>query len=371
MIIRSTSEIDKDLHRESKNILDKVLCQIIQIDDLSEVTINEVLEMCDISENEYYTAFEYVQKKALNIIYKRQPCEINIVPYNTIILKLLKSNMNIQFVTGIYGMLAYLTSYLCKPEHTMSELMKKASKEAYNKDIQGKMYAIGNVFLTKREVSTHEAIARVISLPMRSSNIDVLYVPTGLKKNRTRMLKPQSVLDFMHPDDTNVYANNILDKYENRPDDLEQMCLADFASNYTTQKPNKDRDPEDIESYTEPVHYDDVQPFSDDEDDEDDIKKRKTKTEKIVLKNDFGEMRKRQRPCVIRFHKVTKLKNSELFFLRILQLYMPWRSEDELKGDFETYEEKYDEVESFIKPNVEKHEPYIDLDYDDLNHPYL
>ena len=126
-----------------------------------------------------------------------------------------------------------------------------------------------------------------------------------------------------------------------------------------------------MERYTEQVHYDDVQPFSDDEDDEDDIKKRKTKTEKIVLKNDFGEMRKRQRPCVIRFHKVTKLKNSELFFLRVLQLYMPWRSEDELKGDFDTYEEKYDEVESLIKPNVEKHEPYIDLDYDDLNHPYL
>ena len=54
-------------------------------------------------------------------------------PYDTIILKLFKSNMNIQFVTGIYAMLIYLTSYLCKPEHTMSELMKKASKEAYGK----------------------------------------------------------------------------------------------------------------------------------------------------------------------------------------------------------------------------------------------
>ena len=58
--------------------------------------------------------------------------------------------MNIQFVTGVYAMLTYLTSYLCKPEHTMSELMKKASKGAYGKDIRGEMHSIGNIFLTKR-----------------------------------------------------------------------------------------------------------------------------------------------------------------------------------------------------------------------------
>ena len=31
---------------------------------------------------------------------------------------------------------AHLTSYLCKPEHPMSERMKNASKEAYGKDIR-------------------------------------------------------------------------------------------------------------------------------------------------------------------------------------------------------------------------------------------
>ena len=64
----------------------------------------------------------------------------------------------------------------------MGELMKKASKEAYGKDSKGKMFSIGNTSLTKREVSTHDAIKRVLSLSVRHSNIDVLYVPT--KKNR-------------------------------------------------------------------------------------------------------------------------------------------------------------------------------------------
>ena len=51
-------------------------------------------------------------------------------------------------------MLTYLTSYLCKPEDTVSELMQK--------DVEGKMLSIGNIFLTKREVSTHEAIKSIV-----------------------------------------------------------------------------------------------------------------------------------------------------------------------------------------------------------------
>ena len=75
--------------------------------------------------------------------------------------------MNLQFVTGVYVMPTYLTSYLCKPERTLSELVKKLSKEAYGKDIKHKMLSIGNIFFTKWEVSTLEAIKRVLSLPMR------------------------------------------------------------------------------------------------------------------------------------------------------------------------------------------------------------
>ena len=66
-------------------------------------------------------------EKKFSILYKRKPRGVNIGPYNTNILKLLKPNMNVQFVTGVYAMLTYLTSCLCKSEHGMSELMKKAS----------------------------------------------------------------------------------------------------------------------------------------------------------------------------------------------------------------------------------------------------
>ena len=67
------------------------------------------------------------------------------------------------------------------------------------------------------------------------SNIDVLYVPTGLKKKRTRMSK-SSILERMHSDDKSVFASNIMDQYENRPDNLHSVGLADFSSSYINKE---------------------------------------------------------------------------------------------------------------------------------------
>ena len=112
--------------------------------------------------------------------------------------------------------------------------MKKASKEAYAKDIKGKILYIGNTFLTKGELSTHE-IKRVLSLPIRHLNIDVLFVPTGLKKNRTRMLKSLST-EKMLPDDKNVFASNAIDKYENRSDNPAFNVLSRFCVKLCQQR---------------------------------------------------------------------------------------------------------------------------------------
>ena len=102
----------------------------------------------------------------------------------------------------------------------ISKNIKNASKEAYGEYMKGKTHSIGNLFLTNREFSTHEAFETALSLPMSYSNKDVLYVSTGLKKNRTRMLKSLAILKKIHPDDTKVFASSLIGKYENKTDDL-------------------------------------------------------------------------------------------------------------------------------------------------------
>ena len=58
----------------------------------------------------------------------------------------------------------------------------------------------------------------------------------------------------MHPDDTNVFASNIIDKYKNRSYNLHSMCLADFISSYVSKKADDlPIEPDEIKSYINPV----------------------------------------------------------------------------------------------------------------------
>ena len=88
--------------------------------------LSEIFEECRVRVEQYDYALGLVLKM-VSILYKQTPCEVNMGAGNTIILKILKSSMMLQFVTSLYAMLTYLTLYLCKLEHTMNELMKKAS----------------------------------------------------------------------------------------------------------------------------------------------------------------------------------------------------------------------------------------------------
>lgn len=161
--------VTRDEVKQSKKIVDKVLTEIVDnrtTEELCNVTLEDILHSSGVSEEEYENAMQTMQRNTA-IHHKRQPNELNISPYNTVLLSLLKANMNLQFVTGVYGLLTYLTSYLCKAEKTVSELMKKAYKEANDKGIRGKLRKIGDVFLTKREVGIHEAALRLLSGPFR------------------------------------------------------------------------------------------------------------------------------------------------------------------------------------------------------------
>ena len=67
------------------------------------------------------------------------------------------------------------------------------------------------------------------------------------------------------------------------------------------------------------------------------------------------------------YHKVSKQSCPEMFYMKMLQLYMPWRVESHLKEDNWSYEDKFNEVESAILSNINMHEPYLDIDYEELN----
>ena len=66
-------DVDKSKIASSKNILKKVLLQVMKIDDLSTFTLPEISGMCSFSIDDYGNAVTNNQKR-FNIIYKRKPC---------------------------------------------------------------------------------------------------------------------------------------------------------------------------------------------------------------------------------------------------------------------------------------------------------
>ena len=72
----------------------------------------DILDPCEVTQDEYDNIMN--TQKSETIHYKRQPNATMISPYNTVLLSFLKANMNLLFVTGVYGLLTYLNAYLCK-----------------------------------------------------------------------------------------------------------------------------------------------------------------------------------------------------------------------------------------------------------------
>lgn len=138
-------------------------------------------------------------------------------PYNIVILNFLKSNMKLQLVLGVYVMLTYLTSYICKPEHALSEILKQASNETYVEDIKGKIYNIGKTFLTKSSAWSDQ---KSIIFAYDAFKYRCFLYSYPSRKKRTRMLKSLWTLEKMYPDDSNPFTSSIIVKYENRPDNL-------------------------------------------------------------------------------------------------------------------------------------------------------
>ena len=291
-------------------------------------------EKANVTQEEYVSALQIAQRRT-TVVMKRLPNEITVNNYNTTILRALRANMDIQYITNIWACIAYLTSYICKPEKTMSEMMRKASKESTSKPIRDALGDIGHIFIKSREVSEHEAISRILSLPLRKSNIDVQFIQTDVPENRTRVLKPRKVLDSMDEADTDIYLPSVHDKYANRPDSLHDLCLADFISLFN------------------------MGPTSNKDEDSDIQHEGNSKKQLYCLKNDMGIISKRTKPKVIRYHSVSKQRDEEMYYHRLLILYLPWRSEKDLI-EANSFKMKFEQVKNSITHNIEKYEPYND-----------
>ena len=71
---------------------------------------------------------------------------------------------------------------------------------------------------------------------MRKSSRDFIFVNTNLPEDRVFLLKTQSVIENMDDDDENVENRGLITRYEERPENLENIWNTDFACWYAENK---------------------------------------------------------------------------------------------------------------------------------------
>ena len=162
---------------------------------------------------------------------------MNINSYNIDCISVWKVNMDLQFCAHPYACIMYVLSYIMKSEHGMSEVLKQVAKQFKDKAVEEQMKII-SAFANKREVSINESGMRVMSQWLFKKTRTVVFVDSRPKEECARMPKPFSMLIDMDGEDKNVFLRSIHERYEARPGDLEDLCLANFVTRYSTAVDN-------------------------------------------------------------------------------------------------------------------------------------
>ena len=243
MILEPLSETDLDENVADilKKALERIRTLLDSIKTDETMTFVEFLEKLDLSEQQYIKAIRLSLKHS-TLLLKRSPAEIRINCYNPHLLKAWQANMDIQFVLDPYACAVYILTYITKGQRGMSKLLRKACEEAKegNKNIVNKVRHIGNKFLNAVEISAQEAVYLVLQMPLRRSSREFQFINTSDPDERTFLLKSMDKIKELPDNSCDIESDNIIKRYQRRPKQLENLCLADFVAWYNCKSEGKD-----------------------------------------------------------------------------------------------------------------------------------
>jgi hypothetical protein len=179
------------------------------------------------------------------------------------------------------------------------------------------MRKISNVFLNGVEVSAQEASYGVLGIPLTNSSRDCIFIPTGPPDERIIFVKTENELRNLDSNSTDIAARGLLDHYIQRPDEVEDISLAEFAAWYTySSRKSKaldleieDEDVVEVKEVKEPDEQVELPKF-------------------MRLKDKTGYIRKRKTERIIRFRRYGEKEDPENYCREQIMLYHPWRNED-------------------------------------------
>ena len=248
---------------------------------------------------------------------RRTRAETHVNDYTPAIAMFWDANTDTQYVGEPSRVLdQYVTSYVTKAEKTATEGLWEQLDQ--DKSVASRVRSLILMATQTRETGIFEVADNLLQHPLYGRSDAVVYVATGFPENRKRRPKPLGQLETLSPDSTDIFVDNMVETYyPKRPvcPPFPDMCLADLVSNYE-HVTNK--------QYNE-------------------LKREATKERYFACQDGKGYFRRRTRPVVVKspFIAFNKPENRERYFHDLLQLYKPYRNEQELIGGKGTYAEAF------------------------------
>jgi len=132
--------------------------------------------------------------------------------------------MDFQIILEEYSCVAYVVEYINKTNRGLNNLSRKIEDIV---DEHPEFDIINNVELSSQEVKKY-----LLPEPISKSSIAVTYIPTVWPIERRRMRKTLQELEDLDNESTDIWKENWFDKYEKRPESLNNVTLAQFVSKY-------------------------------------------------------------------------------------------------------------------------------------------
>lgn len=293
----------------------------------SHLTFDEYIASTKLNIEKYLCAVRSTLKRP-KIYLKRRPKDVMVNPFCKKVLELQRANMDCQFILDPFACSVYIVDYINKADRGMSNLLRAAVEEAKtgNSSIRDSLRAISKVFLNSSEISAQETIYCLAGLPLSQASESDVYINTGHPNERVGILKSLIDLQSLDPSSTDIFKNNLLDHYKNRPHDLtfDTMSLAYFAAYYTFSTKilctheDENTDHEGIGNW-------------------------------IELLNSDGYVRKRRKARIIRFRRYNRVQDPDNFYREQLMLYINWRDEITELVDEINLEQKFIELSDEIR----------------------
>ena len=186
-------------------------------DNTREISFEEMLIALKMNEENYIEAIRSSLDQS-KVFLKRKSNEVAINAYNKVILDLLESNMDIQFILNPYSCISYIINYITKIDAGLSKLLRESANDilAGNMELKDRLRKIGNTFINGNVLTSQEAVYHLLSLPLTSSSRKCIYINTLPIDERYTMMKSKTNLVKLDENSIDIYNENIFDKYSKR-----------------------------------------------------------------------------------------------------------------------------------------------------------